>query len=206
MMLTYDARTQPIRGSGLGQYFYAPQKWSASVGPLAPNYAHIARATEPNAQRSYLCARRSAHIAQRPRTDGGGRVAAAVAAYVQAIAASCCQRARNVCTLARTQCSENLGNLTMCQFFLRGVGVRTVGHGVSSFLARLITGKFRKIVKGTALFALSNTHNPKSHTGSNRALPERRTASAPTSTSLMPTSSLTGSLSQFSMCTSLNTH
>jgi hypothetical protein len=179
-------------------------KCSASVGPLRstacigwpPRYTNDAQRTSPTSRTH----------AGHTFTRGGCPLSLNVDARTEGLVADIDRstRARNVCTLVCTRCPENLGNFTMSRFSRRGVGVWTIGHGVSSSLARLISIVFREIRKGTALLANSNTHNPKSLYGLNRRLPETRRASTPTSTSPIPTSAPTGPLSRFAMCTTLN--
>jgi hypothetical protein len=194
MMLTYDARTQPIRGSGLGHYLRIAKSLCIGWPPLTKLRIYRTCPQAPHPQAIPLREALSAHR----KTSTHGRWGAADIDRST--------RASNMCTLVCTRCPENLGNLKMGRFSSRRGGEYRPPIGVSSSLARLVSIVFREIRKDTALFAHSNTHNPKSLYGLNRRLPETRRASTPASTSLIPTSSPTGPLSQFAMCTSPNTH
>lgn len=195
MMLTYDARTQPDRGSGLGHYSRIAQ--SLCIG-CPPRDANDAQCTSPRALRTQALSLREALSAHRSTSTHGRRGEGAD------IDRSL--RVGDMCTLACKRGSKILGKITMSRYFPQGVGVGKSAGGRGCSLARCTSLKFREIRKWTALFATSQPQLVKSPIGSNRRLPETRTASTPTSTSPIATSTLKARRARVAICYVLSTH
>jgi hypothetical protein len=183
MMLSYDARTQPVKGSVLGQIFHV-QKALGPDGPLALKTIKNIRGPEPQTGWPSHFFTQQHHFVLPSRPDGGGRLATCLSPSIYTFA-----RGPSRVRL------ENSGKFDYDRNFCRGGGVEQSAGGSKCFLARGPHLFFIKIRSSTALFAIPHKH---SHTpyGASTALPALCTALNPTSTLPIPTSAPTGLLSQ----------
>lgn len=195
MMLSYDARTQPIRGSGLGHYSHLAKSLSIGCPPLTKTRIYR---TCPQALRTQAPSKNTARNAIYSSL-ATGRWGDGSDIYRST-------RPSNMCTLVCTRDLENLGKITMRRISRRGGEVGKSAGRMGCSLARLVSIVFREIRKWMALFATSQPQQAKSHTAAFRRLPETRTTRTPICTSPIATSApkARGCVSLFAQHSALN--
>jgi hypothetical protein len=183
MMLSYDARTQPDRGSGLGQIFNTP-KPLRSDAPLESKTMHIAHRLKLAGRGAPCLEFISGRNRQAPRPP--------VAAPLQRVSL---WAQLHICPRDHAISFKNFWEIPTGTYFYLTRGDRFPGWGAGASGGRCASIVFRKIGKGTALKATPHKHN-QALCGSNRALPALSNHPSPSSTMPIPTSAPTGLLSQ----------